>query len=359
MADITPLPSPLVQGESPGPWKQLATEIDSGKAVEIAKPEPTPERRDGGLLITNQIPSKRKPYHGLTPVTSEARQANISSHNRNRSISEYVAEVIHVPRPRLPTISGPGAQADSVPLSGSLIKREDCLAERRGLVGHDAGLPKPPHSTQSGDSNGIDASAGLSDDTIDDGRESPADEYFCATRLKDNTRWMWRAVRLLGEGAFSKVFLAASMDAGDWCSAAEYSQSKRTLQFVHDGRFEFKNLVAVKVVEHRPAGGTSAERVESSLKRELEIMKSVRHPSLVHLIAFGIEPTRALLVMSYCPGGDLFDVASKKHDSLTPALIGRIFAELVAATRYLHAQFIVHRDIKLESMSAILHTSLL
>jgi protein-serine/threonine kinase len=88
-----------------------------------------------------------------------------------------------------------------------------------------------------------------------------------------------------------------------------------------------------------------------SLKRELEILLDIHHPSLIDLKAFSIEPTRAILVLTYSPGGDLFDVATAHRKVLVPSLLQRIFAELVGAVRYLHEKRIVHRDIKLESWS--------
>lgn len=121
---------------------------------------------------------------------------------------------------------------------------------------------------------------------------------------------------------------------------------------LHGATSASQKLVAVKIIEYGPAGGADEERVEVSLKREVDILKSVNHPSLVQLKAFGSDEKRALLVLDYCPGGDLFDFASSPLSIMSPRLIRRVFAELVDAVRYLHKHLIVHRDIKLESKCA-------
>ncbi|KAI9792203.1 MAG: Sorting nexin, cytoplasm-to-vacuole targeting pathway/endosomal sorting [Peltula sp. TS41687] len=346
---VTPLPSPLITGGSPGPWKQLATTTES-KMTDSPESDyimDNVELRPSESNIPKQ--QKRKPYHGLVPAANEARKINAASHSRNRSISDYVTEPVHIQRPRLPTISGLGTPTASVSSSGPGLKREEYLAERRGLTSHSTGLPTPPDSLRGVDSSDSEILVSVPGKEIDLPSEKTSDEYFSADTLKNDTRRKWRALRLLGQGTFSRVVLATEVDTADEVCMNGGASSKGIPDSTAGEEVEPKRLVAVKIVEHGPAGGASEERVETSLKRELEILKSIQHPSLVHLKAYSIEPDRALLILNYCPGGDLFDLASQKHHLLSAALIRRIFAELVAATLYLHEHLIVHRDIKLES----------
>lgn len=342
MGDVTPLPSPLLSADSPGPWRKLI--VGSG----------TPPKSRGRLgsvgendeLIMDDSANladsgrgsgyKQKSYASLnmgesaTTLGPQGSQ-NLPQHTRNRSVSEYIPEPVAIPRRHL-TVSGSHAK-NEVEEPEPRIRREVNYAESRGLTTAVTKPPTPPPSESSKDST--DGSSSTTSRVKDRNVE-----LFEAYGRHDKKKRRWRAIRSLGQGTFSRVVLATSQvsasdeDAAD--SPAEPQQVRKT-------------LVAVKICEHGPRGGASEDRIEMSLKRELEIMQSIHHPSLVDLKAWSIEPTRAILVLTYCPGGDLFDVATAHRSVLTPPLLRRLFAELVGAVRYLHGQKICHRDIKLES----------
>ncbi|KAI4692685.1 hypothetical protein J4E81_007101 [Alternaria sp. BMP 2799] len=328
LGDITPLPSPLVMGDSPGPW-QRADHRPRSRGISAAS-------RDDAFAIfakgtLSPSPSlKKKGYSGLKAAAMEAAAANSQQRNeaareRNRSISEYIPDSMHNTRPRHVSV------VDTDPAMQQRMNRETYLATQRGLVPANvpAGLPTPPASNASNRS--------VTDTEEDDVTEDDKTQYIVVRCGPQKTKKLWRPVRQLGQGTFSKVYLAT----------CEKTKAKDPLD---ENVLDPRKLVAIKVVEHGPAGGADEERVELSLKREVEMLRSVSHPSLVHLQAFDHDDAQALIVLTYCPGGDLFDVASDHRDKLTLDIVHRVFAEMVSAVRYLHTQLIVHRDIKLENV---------
>ncbi|GAA6012177.1 hypothetical protein JCM11491_001775 [Sporobolomyces phaffii] len=133
--------------------------------------------------------------------------------------------------------------------------------------------------------------------------------------------------RLLGKGAFSRVALA-QMDGKDAVGG--------------------HNQVALKLMDRKSCEGN--ERMRISVLREVEVLKNISHPSLVTLSTSFLTPFYTVLVLDYCPGGELFDFLAEHHGDVTEGLARRIFGELCDAVGWMHRVGLVHRDIKLENI---------
>ncbi|PKX99232.1 putative protein kinase [Aspergillus novofumigatus IBT 16806] len=322
MGDITPLPSPIGGMTS---WRhRRGSQSLSRTSSAMSRNGSSLSLRlsdSSQMLGPAESRSRNKPYPGLGKATAESSpdtpdkgpQETAHKHTRNRSLSEYVPPGRSVPiKPRPIAVSG-------------------------------AGLPQGMTSSVSTDPNRGDEAGDVESVILQYPSPDASEEIYSVRSIRTDQPRKYRKLRQLGQGTFSQVSLAVRME-------------NRESSEVHDGPVMYglapttQKLVAVKVIEYGPAGGADEERLEVSLKREVEILKSVNHPSLVQLKAFGSDEKRALLVLDYCPGGDLFDVAASGVKPMSPALIRRIFAELVDAVRYLHGNYIVHRDIKLENV---------
>ncbi|MCJ1323238.1 hypothetical protein MMC15_008592 [Xylographa vitiligo] len=342
LADITPLPSPIGPGGSPRNWRAMAGFSPLSPPSSTNGSEENDQ--DNELRVQARTsPKKRKAYQGLGSALPGAPAydpqiliANAESHARNRSLSEYAPGGAQIPRTRHIAVSGSQTPTGTDPSPLQPLHREEYLAIQRGISGLPYHRPPtPPRSTKSAAS-----SADLeSPSTSPRANQGTLPLQYEARDVKTGVVKRWSAIRQLGKGTFSTVMLATNEDkfSADLASSSEEQLSP-------------KSLVAVKICEHGPAGGADEKKIESSLKRELDILKSIDHPSLVHLKAISILDKRAFLVLNYSAGGDLFELASLHLDVLVPSLIRRIFAELVAAVKYLHSKYIVHRDIKLENV---------
>ncbi|KAL5406554.1 hypothetical protein PMIN03_007712 [Paraphaeosphaeria minitans] len=337
LVDLTPLPSPLVMSDSPGSWTRggVSFRPRSRGASGSSRDDSFAMFSRGGTLSPS--PSlKKKGYHKLKTAGEQAVDASMQTQHkndaireRNRSLSEFRPDSMHNIGARHVTISNVAPRTSQPDTAfESRLHREAYLAAQRGLVSATvpAGLPTPPASNRS-----------VTESEEDETAESDKIDYITVRQGPQMAKKLWRPVRQLGQGTFSKVWLATS-------------EKRPANDPLNETTLDPRKLVAIKVVEHGPAGGADEERVELSLKREIEMLRSVSHPSLVHLRAFDNGVLQALLVLTYCPGGDLFDVASTNRELLGVELVQRIFAELVSATRYLHEKLIVHRDIKLENV---------
>lgn len=336
LVDLTPLPSPLVMSDSPnGPWARAGISIrPRSRGASSGSRDDTFAMLSKGTLSPSPS-QKKKGYqrlmtsaHQAADASMQTQQKNEARRERNRSLSEFKPDALHNIGVRHVTISNVAPEQMDVDAGTEpALQREAYLAAQRGLISAavTAGIPTPPASNRSV--------------TESEEEEVPDEEkiqYITVRQGPQMTKKLWRPVRQLGQGTFSKVWLATD----------EKRPAKDPLD---EATLDPHRLVAIKVVEHGPAGGADEDRVKLSLQREVEMLRSISHPSLVHLRAFDNGDKQALLVLTYCPGGDLFDVASTHRNLLSVDLVQRVFAELISATRYLHDQLIVHRDIKLES----------
>lgn len=336
LADMTPLPSPISAWGSPG-FSRRSIDSEASDITPIA--EQDPDIPIEPIEFASTSPKKRKiPLVARDIIGRETQIYNASAFSKNRSVSEYVPEGVQIPRSRNIVVSTSGASPIASGLSppDNHMQREQYLAIQRGLA---IPIPKPPTPPDS--NRGADSGELESPRMTPEIAKGPVPLLYEAYKVHGGNLRRWRALRQLGKGTFSNVMLATS-------EGVNGLRDPDSLQHNEDG-IDRKSLVAVKICEQGPAGGVDERKIEVSIKRELEIMKSINHPSLVQLKAVNICERQAFLVLNYCPGGDLFELASLKLDLVTPSLIQRIFSELVAAVRYLHLQYIVHRDIKLES----------
>ncbi|KAF7719975.1 Uncharacterized protein PECH_008160 [Penicillium ucsense] len=357
MGDITPLPSPI---GGTAPWRrsdpQSASRTSPTGSFTHSMLSPSDSTHMLGRPASRSRSRPGKPYSGLekggplSPSTGAHREVHVKHHSRNRSLSDYAPPPpgrVALPRPIAVSGAGPNlAPSSSTDAKSNGLHREQYLAVHRGIAMPTDRPLSPPRSSGSGQGD-----SGAELVVCRQTTASKSEELYSVKSVRTQQARLYRKIRVLGQGTFSQVNLAARVEeplekpmppAPDF----DHGTTADTTMIAST-----QKLVAVKIIEHGPAGGADEERLEISMKREVEILKALNHPSLVQLKAFGSDEKRALLVLDYCPGGDLFDYAtSGGGQPMGPGLIRRIFAELVDAVRYLHSNYIVHRDIKLENV---------
>ncbi|GAB4824277.1 CBL-interacting serine/threonine-protein kinase 11 [Ancistrocladus abbreviatus] len=125
--------------------------------------------------------------------------------------------------------------------------------------------------------------------------------------------------RLLGCGAFAKVYHARNIRTGQ--------------------------SVAVKVINKKKIIGTT---LMSNIKREITIMRHLRHPNIVRLYEVLATRTKIYFVMEFVKGGELFAKVAKGR--FTEDLSRKYFQQLISAVGYCHSRGVYHRDLKPENL---------
>ncbi|XP_045513662.1 uncharacterized protein LOC123707566 isoform X4 [Pieris brassicae] len=153
---------------------------------------------------------------------------------------------------------------------------------------------------------------------IMDGIENTGDVRLHDHRLRLKQRF--DIVRKLGQGTYGKVQLGINKKTGQ--------------------------EVAIKTIKKCKIE-TEADLVR--IRREVQIMSSVRHPNIVHIYEVFENSEKMILVMEYCSGGELYDYLSQKK-VLEEDEARRLFRQIATAVYYCHIHKICHRDLKLENV---------
>lgn len=125
--------------------------------------------------------------------------------------------------------------------------------------------------------------------------------------------------RLLGQGTFAKVYHARNIKTG--------------------------TSVAVKVIDKEKI--VKVGLIEQ-IKREISVMRLIRHPHVVELYEVMATKTKIYFVMEYVKGGELFNMVAK--GKLMEDTARRYFQQLISAVDYCHSRGVSHRDLKPENL---------
>ncbi|KDP21109.1 hypothetical protein JCGZ_21580 [Jatropha curcas] len=125
--------------------------------------------------------------------------------------------------------------------------------------------------------------------------------------------------KLLGHGTFAKVYHARNVKNND--------------------------SVAIKVIDKEKIlkGGLIAH-----IKREISILRRVRHPNIVQLFEVMATKAKIYFVMEYVRGGELFNKVAKGR--LKEEVARKYFQQLISAVSFCHARGVFHRDLKPENL---------
>mmetsp|Transcript_91163 Transcript_91163/g.190644 ORF Transcript_91163/g.190644 Transcript_91163/m.190644 type:complete len:723 (-) Transcript_91163:196-2364(-) len=97
------------------------------------------------------------------------------------------------------------------------------------------------------------------------------------------------------------------------------------------------------------------QRIADTLRREVSILFSLRHPRIVSLHDViespdGGQPDKLYLVMELVPGGDLFDKIVEKGALREQPAARYVFIQIAEGLQYIHSKDIVYRDLKPENI---------
>lgn len=125
--------------------------------------------------------------------------------------------------------------------------------------------------------------------------------------------------RTLGKGRFATVYLA--------------KEKKSNI------------IVVLKVIYKNQLRQTGTEK---ALRSEIEIHAHLQHQNIIRIYGYFFDEDRIYLVLEYAMNGDIFNEVQLSR--LDERLAANYIAQTANALKYVHSNFVIHRDIKLENI---------
>ncbi|KAK8654980.1 hypothetical protein V6N13_107573 [Hibiscus sabdariffa] len=126
--------------------------------------------------------------------------------------------------------------------------------------------------------------------------------------------------RTIGEGTFAKVKFAKNTDTGE--------------------NVAIKVLAKTTILKHG---------MIDQIKREISIMKIVKHPNIVRLHEVLAGRTKIYIILEFVSGGELFDKIVHRV-RLPENECRKYFQQLIDAVAHCHSKGVYHRDLKPENL---------
>ncbi|KAK3128038.1 hypothetical protein QOZ80_7AG0581780 [Eleusine coracana subsp. coracana] len=125
--------------------------------------------------------------------------------------------------------------------------------------------------------------------------------------------------KMLGQGTFAKVYHARNTKTSE--------------------------SVAIKVIDKDKVMKVG---LMDQIKREISVMKMVRHPNIVQLYEVMATKTKIYFVLEHVRGGELFNKVQRGR--LKEDATRKYFQQLICAVDFCHSRGVYHRDLKPENL---------
>jgi len=126
--------------------------------------------------------------------------------------------------------------------------------------------------------------------------------------------------RFLGKGGFAHCYEIKELDTG--------------------------KAFAAKIIEKSTL---NKEKSKQKLLSEINIHKSMRHPSIVHFERYFEDDHRVYMLLELCPNQSLKEIL-KRRKRFHELEVQFYIAQLVAGVKYIHGKNVIHRDLKLGNL---------